>query len=103
MEEYFVYILASQANGTLYIGVTNNLAIRLAQHQAGLHDSFTKKYRVHRLVYFEKSSDISEAIAREKQLKRWHRQWKINLIESVNPTWRNLGAAYRMGPETGSG
>ena len=85
-----VYILASHRNGTLYIGVTSKLLQRLYQHRAGLIDGFTKDYGVKRLVWFEQGASMEEAIRREKQLKKWQRQWKINLIEQENPDWRDL-------------
>ncbi|API60030.1 endonuclease [Tardibacter chloracetimidivorans] len=85
-----VYILASGKHGTLYIGVTSNLMQRLYQHRTGTLVGFTKRYEVHHLVHFEMFDDMSLAIAREKQLKRWHRDWKINLIERDNPEWRDL-------------
>ena len=88
--EACVYILASQKNGTLYIGVTSNLPQRVWQHKNGQADGFTKKYSIHHLVYFEQTSDIESAIAREKQLKKWRRQWKIDLIEGRNPDWVDL-------------
>ena len=88
---YYVYILASKRNGTLYIGVTNNLLNRSFQHKTKENkNSFTAKYNVNRLVYCEVFSEISTAIAREKQLKNWRREWKIKLIEEENPTWRDL-------------
>ena len=87
---YFVYILASKPNGTLYVGVTNNLARRLSEHKAGLVPGFTRKYEVDRLVYFETFDSILEARAREHALKRWRRAWKIALIEKQNPDWRDL-------------
>ncbi len=82
-----VYILASQRNGTLYVGVTSNLLKRVWEHRNGVVSGFTKRYRIHHLVYFEQAADMLSAIAREKQLKRWKRQWKINLIEQTNPAW----------------
>jgi len=85
-----VYILASKYNGTLYIGVTSNLIQRIWQHKNNLSDGFTKKYAVHNLVYYEVHNEMLSAIQREKQLKKWNRQWKINLIEKLNPTWRDL-------------
>ncbi len=85
-----VYILASKRNGTLYIGVTSNLPARVWQHKNNLVEGFTKRYGVHRLVYFEMHNDMSEAIQREKRLKKWRRQWKIELIETTNPQWRDL-------------
>jgi putative endonuclease len=87
---YWVYILASAIGGTLYIGVTNNLIRRVCEHKMGLADGFTKKYRVHRLVYFEQYNDIEAAIVREKRLKKWNRAWKIQLIEELNPNWDDL-------------
>jgi putative endonuclease len=87
---YWVYILASRTNGTLYIGVANNLRTRLEQHHAGLGSEFVKKYGVHRLVYVEGFTSPLDAIAREKQLKNWRRDWKIQLIEKVNPEWDDL-------------
>jgi putative endonuclease len=87
---FFVYILASQRNGTLYIGVTNNLARRIAEHKAKLVPGFTRKYGVDLLVYFEAFDSILEARAREHAMKRWRRAWKIELIEKLNPDWRDL-------------
>ncbi|MCW1970063.1 MAG: GIY-YIG nuclease family protein [Anaerolineae bacterium] len=85
-----VYILASQKNGTLYIGVTSNLLERVNQHKSGLYDGFTQKYNVKILVYFENFPTMIEAITREKQLKKWNRAWKIQLIEENNPSWKDL-------------
>lgn len=82
--------MASQRNGTLYIGVTSNLIQRAHQHKTGQADGFTKKYNIHLLVYYELIEDINSAIQREKRLKAWKRQWKIELIEKKNPNWRNL-------------
>lgn len=90
MKTYYVYILTSRRNGTLYIGVTNDLIRRVAEHKEGLFSGFTKKYKVHQLVYFESTEDISSAIEREKQLKHWNRKWKVELIESVNPFWEDI-------------
>jgi len=90
MNSYFVYILASQRNGTLYIGVTNDLTRRILEHRNGEFDGFTKRYEVDMLVYFEETNDIESAIAREKQLKNWHRKWKLELIERDNPNWNDL-------------
>ena len=89
-KQYFVYLLASKPYGTLYVGVTSNLIQRVFQHKEGLVDGFTKKYNVHQLVYYEVQLDIREAILREKRIKKWNRQWKINLIEQNNPHWINL-------------
>ena len=87
---FFVYILASKRNGTLYVGVTNNLSRRLSEHKAKLVPGFTRKYEVDQLVYFETFDSILEARAREHSLKRWRRSWKIALIEKLNPDWRDL-------------
>jgi putative endonuclease len=87
---YFVYILASQRNGTLYVGFTNDLSRRINEHKAGLVSGFTRKYGVSKLVYVEEDSSILEARARERTLKRWRRAWKIQLIEKDNPDWRDL-------------
>ena len=89
-KNYYVYILASKPNGTLYIGVTDNLARRMEQHRSGILEGFTKRYAVHCLVYYEQTNDVLSAISREKQLKRWHRDWKINLITEKNPSWEDL-------------
>ncbi len=85
-----VYIMASQRNGTLYIGVTNDVVRRVWEHKNGVVDGFTKKYGVHMLVYYELHETMPDAILREKRMKRWARDWKIELIESVNPAWRDL-------------
>jgi len=99
----FVYIMANRKHGVLYIGVTTALPRRIRQHQQGAVDGFTKKYRLTRLVYAEACERIDEAIAREKQLKRWHRDWKINLVESLNPDWNDLAEEILADPETSSG
>ncbi|WP_150046053.1 GIY-YIG nuclease family protein [Methylomonas rhizoryzae] len=90
MKQPAVYILASQRNGTLYIGVTSNLLQRIWQHKNDLVEGFTKQYRVHTLVYYELHADMLAAITREKQLKKWNRKWKLDLIEQQNPNWRDL-------------
>jgi putative endonuclease len=90
---YYVYILASKRNGTLYIGVTNNLERRVAEHKLGTVEGFTKRYGVHILVYVESHDDVRTAIQPEKQLKKWNRQWKINLKEKTNPKWIDLSTA----------
>jgi putative endonuclease len=87
---YWVYILAGKIGGTLYIGVTNELVRRVYQHRMDLIDGFTKQYGVHRLVYYEQYNDIRDAIRREKQLKKWNRAWKVQLIEKTNPNWDDL-------------
>jgi putative endonuclease len=93
MNQAYVYILSSQRNGTLYIGVTSDLIKRIYQHRNNLSEGFTKKYKVHRLVYFETTPSITGAIQREKQLKQWRRKWKIELIEKDNPEWVDLYGA----------
>lgn len=85
-----VYLLASKRNGTLYTGVTSNLVARIWQHRNNQVEGFTKKYQVHRLVYFEVHQDMASAILREKQIKKWRRQWKLELIEKHNPGWKDL-------------
>jgi putative endonuclease len=87
---YWVYIMASQRNGTLYVGVTNDLARRAWQHRTGQGSQFTAKYKVTCLVWSERHGDVAEAISREKQIKKWERRWKLELIERSNPTWRDL-------------
>ncbi len=84
------YILASRRNGTLYVGVTSDLIKRVWEHKNDLIEGFTKKYQVHQLIYFEMHGDMNAAITREKQLKKWNRAWKIELIEKTNPCWRDL-------------
>mgnify|MGYP003677215115 CR=1 FL=1 len=87
---YFVYLMASRKNGVLYCGVTSDLPGRVAKHKSGETGGFTKKYRVRRLVWFERHRDIEQAIMREKRIKRWRRDWKIALIEERNPNWDEL-------------
>ncbi len=82
--------MASKKNGTLYIGVTNDLERKIFEHKNSLVKGFTPEYEVHILVYFEETSDVNSALQREKQLKKWNRQWKINLIEKTNPTWKDI-------------
>jgi putative endonuclease len=89
-EQYYVYILSSRKHGTLYIGVTNDLIRRVFQHQSKAVRGFTKRYGVDKLVYFEIFDDPLSAIAREKQLKKWRREWKIQLIENQNPEWIDI-------------
>ncbi|MBW7991414.1 MAG: GIY-YIG nuclease family protein [Planctomycetes bacterium] len=90
MGQYFVYILASKKNGTLYIGVTNNLLKRVYEHKNNLVEGFTQKYDVHNLVYYEIFRNIQDAITREKNIKKWKRKWKMELIEESNPKWEDL-------------
>lgn len=88
--DYFVYILASKRNGTLYTGVTNDLSRRIWEHRNGYVSGFTKKYGVRTLVWFEHHTDINAAISREKRIKRWRRNWKLDLIENENANWADL-------------
>ncbi len=90
MRRFFVYILASQKNGTLYVGVTNNVARRVHEHRTGEGNSFSRRYDVFRLVYYEEHRTARAAIQRETSLKRWPRKWKIDLIERDNPDWFDL-------------
>lgn len=90
MKAGFVYIMASKKNGTLYIGITSDLIKRCYEHKIGEIPGFTKKYKVKRLVYFEEYDSVSEAIKREKSLKKWNRSWKTKLIEKKNPHWKDL-------------
>ena len=106
MSEYYVYILASRRNGTLYIGVTNDVIRRVFEHRNNLLGGFTAKYGVHDLVYVEAHDDIEQAIVREKRVKRWRRAWKIDLIEKDNKNWDDLWPVFanadngsRIGPE----
>jgi putative endonuclease len=93
-----VYILASGKHGTLYVGVSSNLMARLYQHREGLIEGFTSRYGVFRLVRFEMFDDMASAITREKQLKKWNRDWKLNLIESDNPGWTDLAEGFGFEP-----
>ena len=103
-KSYYVYILTDHDNSTFYIGVTNDLQRRLYEHHNGLMDGFTKRYKLKKLVYYECTNDVMSAIEREKQLKRWHRQWKINLIRENNPDFQNLAEDWTQeDPETSSG
>lgn len=94
MNEYYVYILASQRNGTLYIGITSNLKKRVSEHKTGVFQGFTYKYNVHTLVYYKRFTNVNDAISREKDLKRWRRIWKIELIEKQNPLWKDLSLEF---------
>ena len=90
MKQYYVYILASKKNGTLYIGVTSDLVKRIYEHKQNFVEGFTREYNVHSLVHYELHQEIEEAILREKQMKKWNRQWKMRLIEEKNPEWKDL-------------
>lgn len=98
MQSSFVYLLASRRNGTLYCGVTGNLAYRIWQHRTGQLSGFAFKYGVNQLVWFEEHGDIRNAIHRETQIKRWRREWKLKLIEDFNPDWRDLYDSLLPGP-----
>ena len=90
MNQYFTYIMASKKNGTLYVGMTNNIERRAHEHKSDFYSGFTKQYKVHRLVYYEMYGDVNGAIRREKRLKKSYRATKIKLIEQRNPEWRDL-------------
>ena len=90
MNTYYVYIMASSNNRTLYIGMTNNLIRRVYEHRNGLIDGFTKKYNCHKLVWFQETNSIESAITKEKQMKNWIRQYKENVINEMNPDWKDL-------------
>lgn len=94
MKTYCVYILASRRNGTLYVGVTNDIVRRLDQHRTHLAKGFTTRYEVKKLVHYELTGEISAALQREKQLKKWKREWKLQLIEDGNPEWRDLSEDF---------
>jgi putative endonuclease len=88
--DYYVYLLASKPNGTLYVGVTNDLVRRVYEHKEGLADGFSKKYEVKTLVWFDSTGSVEAAIHREKQIQNWKREWKVALIEKDNPQWLDL-------------
>ena len=92
MKDYYVYIMANDDNNVFYIGVTNDLQRRVYEHRTGIFEGFTKKYRVHKLVYCENCHDVKDALRREKQLKGWTREKKKALIETVNPEWKEIEA-----------
>lgn len=93
--QYYVYILTNKPHGVIYIGVTNNLARRMYEHKNNLLDGFSSKYHTYQLVYFEYGNSIEWTITREKQLKKWNREWKVRLIEEENPEWRDLADEIR--------
>ncbi|WP_430909337.1 GIY-YIG nuclease family protein [Maribacter sp. 2-571] len=90
MARFYVYILTNKNNSVLYVGFTNNLRRRVKEHRSGAFKSFTKRYNVHKLIYFESTPYVNNAIKREKQIKHWNRQWKENLINDMNPDWDDL-------------
>ena len=91
---YYVYILANEDNSMVYVGVTNDIKLRLYEHRNGQIEGFTKKYHVNKLVYYEEYSEITFAISREKQMKHWVRRKKNRLVETINPEWKDFGAAF---------
>lgn len=94
LRQYYVYILASKPYGTLYVGVTSNLPRRIWEHKNSVVPSFTQRHNVKLLVYYETHDDVLAAITREKQIKHWNRNWKVNLIQKNNPDWRDLFADF---------
>jgi len=102
LRQYYVYILTNRNNNVLYIGVTNNLVRRTYEHKNKLVEGFSKRYKLIKLVYYETTGSIESAIEREKQLKNWHRGWKINLINQLNPEWKDLSNDF-LDPEINSG
>ena len=99
-KQYYVYLLTNKSNRVLYVGVTNDLIRRMFEHRNKLVEGFTKRYNLVKLVYYEATSDIENAIKREKQLKNWHRDWKINLITQFNPDWMDLSERLFGNAET---
>ena len=94
IHQYYVYLLASKKNGTLYIGLTNDLQRRVYEHKVGIKKGFTQKYEVNKLMYYETFQHVEEAILREKRLKKWNRSWKIELIEEENKDWDDLASDW---------
>lgn len=90
MKQYYIYITVNKSNEVIYVGVTNDLIKRIYEHKNKIFDGFTKKYNVDKLVYYEIYNDIEEAIKREKQLKNWHREWKLNIVKGINPGFNDL-------------
>ncbi len=90
MKDYYVYILTNEYNNVMYVGITNDLKRRVYEHKSGAVEGFTKKYHVHKLVYFEQCHDVKDAITREKQLKGWRREKKNALVQAVNPEWKEI-------------
>ncbi len=93
-KQYYVYILTNKSNKVIYIGVTNDLESRMFEHKNKLVEGFTKRYNLMKLVYYEVTEEVESAISREKQLKNWHKDWKINLINQFNPEWEDLGERF---------
>jgi putative endonuclease len=92
-KRYYIYILSNQKNGTLYIGVTSNLIRRIREHKERKVEGFTKKYNIDKLIYYEVYGEVGMALYREKQLKKWKREWKLELIEKENPSWNDLSGS----------
>ena len=101
-KQYYVYVLTNKSNKVLYVGVTNNLKRRIFEHKNKLVEGFSKKYNLNKLVYYEVTNDVKSAIKREKQLKNWHREWKINLINQYNPSWEDLHEGFYRDSEPSS-
>jgi putative endonuclease len=97
--DYCLYFMSSQSNKVLYVGMTNNLARRVAEHKAGISHGFTAKYHCDKLVYFEAGAYVNDVIAREKQVKKWRRAWKDSLVETMNPDWEDLAGAVGVTDE----
>jgi putative endonuclease len=95
-KQFYVYVLTNKSNNVLYVGVTSNLIKRLQEHKNKLIDGFTKKYNINKLVYFESTPSSRSAITREKQLKNWHREWKVNLVSKNNPKWLDLSETLKQ-------
>jgi len=93
-KQYYIYILTNKSNRVLYIGMTNNLERRMFEHKNKLIEGFSKKYNLTELVYYEVTEDVNSAIRREKQLKNWHRGWKMNLVKEFNPNWKDLSTEF---------
>ncbi len=102
-KSYYVYIITNKNNSTFYIGVTNNLMRRMHEHKNELVEGFSRKYKLKKLVHYEETTDVYSAISREKQLKNWHRDWKLNLIKETNPAFKDLSEEWLRDPETSSG
>lgn len=99
-KQYYVYIITNYQQTTFYIGITHNLEQRMWEHKNKIYDGFSAKYNLNRLVYYECFDDVNYAIAREKQLKNWHRQWKLNLIRDMNPDFKDISIDIGLEPET---
>ncbi len=93
-KQYYIYILTNKTNKVLYIGITNDLVRRMFEHKNKLMEGFSKKYKLTKLVYYEATIDVESAIRREKQLKNWHRDWKMNLVNERNPDWKDLSEEF---------